>query len=386
MFRSSVFILLLLFLMTPGDVFSGDKDIKSGEEELQDVKRKLRDAKKSIKETEKKESSVLGELQGLSKELKKRRVELKRAESDLRKSTKEKKKVTKKLYSLKKEREKLEDELYQRLRAFYKMQKGAALNVIFEPIDGGGDAADILRRYKYMNVLVERDNKLIEELKVNIEKVNKEQAKLAAVEKRLRRLRDSSKKKKIEVEKSQKMRKALLRKVRLRKASYIEMQDELKEAGKELTVLLRKLKQPGSKAVTGNFASMKGRLDMPVGGKIVSRYGKVKHPKFKTIIFNNGIIINAAFGSEVRGVFDGTVAYVGWLKGYGQVMIVEHGSGYYSLFAHLSTILKEKGSFVMEGEVLALVGESGTHESPGLYFEIRKKDKPIDPLKWIKKG
>ena len=122
---------------------------------------------------------------------------------------------------------------------------------------------------------------------------------------------------------------------------------------------------------------------MPVDGKVVSLYGRVSHPTYKTVTFNNGIVIEARVGSPVRSVYDGRVVYVGWLNGYGQVMIVDHGSGFYTLFAYLSDVLKQKGEAVERGVEIALVGDSGPRASGGLYFEIRQKGVPRDPMAWL---
>jgi len=120
-----------------------------------------------------------------------------------------------------------------------------------------------------------------------------------------------------------------------------------------------------------------------VEGKVVSIYGKVEHPKFHTITFNNGIEIAANIGTEVRSVYNGRIAYSGWFRGYGKVVIVEHGGGYYTLFARLSKIVKDINSTVEKGDVLALVGDTGSIKGPHLYFEVRQKGIPLDPLNWV---
>ncbi|MEK7774234.1 MAG: peptidoglycan DD-metalloendopeptidase family protein, partial [Deltaproteobacteria bacterium] len=82
-------------------------------------------------------------------------------------------------------------------------------------------------------------------------------------------------------------------------------------------------------------------------------------------------------------VYDGKVVYVGWLKGYGQVMIIDHKGGYYTLFAYLSKVLKERGDAVKEGAEVALAGDTGPDSTQGLYFEVRHRGVPRDPLTWL---
>jgi septal ring factor EnvC (AmiA/AmiB activator) len=128
---------------------------------------------------------------------------------------------------------------------------------------------------------------------------------------------------------------------------------------------------------------MRGRLRLPVEGRIISSYGKVRHPKFQTVTFNNGIVIEARQGSVVKSVYDGKVAYTGWLKGYGQIVILDNGDGFYTLFAHLQKALKERGQEVKKGEDVGLAGDTGADGVAGLYFEIREKGIPRDPVPWF---
>ena len=178
---------------------------------------------------------------------------------------------------------------------------------------------------------------------------------------------------------------ALLRGVRREKNKSLGVARELEQAAIELKRLLERLRSegPGAPRSRGGFASMKGRLPKPVAGRVVSFYGKVRHPRFKTVTFNNGIIIRASAGKPVKSVYSGKVIYTGWLKGYGQLMILDNGSGFYTLFAYLDKILKERGETVKKGEEIALVGETGIDASAGLYFEIRERGVSVNPLKWL---
>ena len=99
--------------------------------------------------------------------------------------------------------------------------------------------------------------------------------------------------------------------------------------------------------------------------------------------FNNGITIEAPLGETIKSVYDGKVIYVGWLKGYGQVMIIDHKGGYYTLFAHLGRALMETGQEAAKGADVGLVGDSGPEGKAGLYFEIRQKGVPRDPMGWL---
>jgi murein hydrolase activator len=129
--------------------------------------------------------------------------------------------------------------------------------------------------------------------------------------------------------------------------------------------------------VSGDFSTLKGKLSLPVVGRIASTFG---NKRLQGV--SNGILITADEGTDIRAVSKGRVAYAGNLQGYGLLMIVEHGEEYMTLYAFNQSLYKKKGDRVDAGEVIAAVGQSGGRSQPGLYFEIRKKGKPIDPLAW----
>ncbi|MFZ1985664.1 MAG: peptidoglycan DD-metalloendopeptidase family protein [Desulfatitalea sp.] len=134
------------------------------------------------------------------------------------------------------------------------------------------------------------------------------------------------------------------------------------------------------------FESHKGLLDWPVKGKIVSVFGPYTDRKSNLVNFQSGINIQAERGEPIRAVADGYTIFANWFKGFGNMLIVDHGNHYYTVYAHLEELFKVKGDRVEKGEVIATVGDSGSLSGPALHFEVRHHGKPIDPLKWINKG
>jgi septal ring factor EnvC (AmiA/AmiB activator) len=112
-------------------------------------------------------------------------------------------------------------------------------------------------------------------------------------------------------------------------------------------------------------------------------FGKVLNPKFNTVTVQNGLDIEASPGAPVRAVAPGRVVHAGWFKGYGNLVIVDHGEGYHSLVAHLGSMRTAMGEDVEAGTVLGTVGDSGSLKGPYLYFELREKGRPVDPLPWL---
>ena len=123
---------------------------------------------------------------------------------------------------------------------------------------------------------------------------------------------------------------------------------------------------------------------MPTKGEITDGFGRHKHPDFNSYTVSNGITIAAPQGAEVRSVYDGQVIFADYFKGYGNMVIVDHGGGFFSLYAHTSRIVKKVGTTVARNEVIASVGDADSTRGPMLYFEIRYQGKPVDPSPWFK--
>ncbi|MPS49921.1 peptidoglycan DD-metalloendopeptidase family protein [Methylobacillus sp.] len=128
-----------------------------------------------------------------------------------------------------------------------------------------------------------------------------------------------------------------------------------------------------------SFASLKGKLNLPVRGEITNRFGS---SRADTGISWKGLFIRASEGSEVKSVASGQVVFADWLRGFGNLIIVDHGSGYMSLYGNNQAVLKQVGDKVKGGDTIALVGNSGGNEQHGVYYELRHQSKPFDPLSW----
>ena len=141
---------------------------------------------------------------------------------------------------------------------------------------------------------------------------------------------------------------------------------------------------PGSPpfpSLDGRFADYKGKLPLPVKGTISARYGA---PRNTGELKWRGIFLSAPEGRNVVSVFRGRVAYADWLRGFGLLMVVEHGDGYMTLYGHNQSLYKEAGDWVEAGQTIASIGNTGGPSETGLYFEIRHDGEPRNPLDWCK--
>jgi septal ring factor EnvC (AmiA/AmiB activator) len=129
----------------------------------------------------------------------------------------------------------------------------------------------------------------------------------------------------------------------------------------------------------GNFGQMKGKLRLPSKGKVSNRFGS---PRQEGSTWR-GLFIRAATGSEVKSIAGGRVVFADWMRGFGNLLIVDHGNSYLSIYGNNDSLLKEVGEVVRGGDTVASVGNSGGNPESGLYFELRHQGQPLDPLKWV---
>ena len=128
------------------------------------------------------------------------------------------------------------------------------------------------------------------------------------------------------------------------------------------------------------FEQLKGQLALPVKGKVSNKFGR---PRPDSPVLWRGLQVNAAHGQAVKAIAAGRVVFADWLRGFGNLLIIDHGQSYMSLYANNETLFKQVGDTVRGGDSIASVGNTGGNENSGLYFELRHKGKPLDPMKWI---
>ena len=153
---------------------------------------------------------------------------------------------------------------------------------------------------------------------------------------------------------------------------------------KELTDLLTKLRDvfadiPKQLAGAEPFASLRGRLTWPLRGRLLAGFGARSGERA-----SNGIVIAASAGADVHAVFHGRVVYADWMRGFGLLLILDHGDGYLTLYGYNETLLKDVGDWVDANDVIATSGATGGQKTPAVYFELRVQGKPVDPRAWLK--
>jgi septal ring factor EnvC (AmiA/AmiB activator) len=282
------------------------------------------------------------------------------------------------------------NELYvaQRLVALYKMNWLGR----FHLLASAESMHQFIQRKAALERILAHDEKIRRNLISDQEELKKVLSRLKEL-KEQKRSRAEALKKQIRLMSQEKStRTELLADIRSQKALELAAIDALTQASNELDRKINLLNTsinrsvPDKNATRLPFSAHKGLLIQPVNGKIISLYGSYKNPKYNITNFRSGIDIKAENGEPVRAVFQGKVLFSSWFKTYGNMIIIDHGKNYYTVYAHLEEIFKAKGDEVETGEVIATVGDTGSMVGAKLYFEVRHHGKPVNPMPWFKEG
>lgn len=226
-----------------------------------------------------------------------------------------------------------------------------------------------------------------------IESIQTALADLRAVEKRVeakqqefRALRETQQAQKTDLDANRARRGQLLASLDRRVLAQSQEIDHLREDQARLARLVNEIKTtyaeiPFPTNIKGAFGTLKGKLALPAKGRVLAQYGD---PKPVGNLKWRGLFVGAEDGAPVRAISRGRVAYADWLRGFGLLLILEHGDGYMTLYGHNQSLTKQAGEWVDAGDVIARVGNTGDAPQPGLYFEIRHHGEPRDPLLWCR--
>jgi septal ring factor EnvC (AmiA/AmiB activator) len=179
-------------------------------------------------------------------------------------------------------------------------------------------------------------------------------------------------------------RASLLARIRGDKQQHEKAFGELEDAARSLGHLVDSFEEAPSH-VALDVRKFRGLLDWPAEGAVSASFGTVVHPKFKTQVPHPGLDIDATEGAPFRAIFDGRVAFAAPLNGYGLTVVVDHGHGVVSVYAHAGVLLVESGQDVLRGQDMGRVGDSGSLRGAYLYFEMRDGGRPIDPSAWLRR-
>lgn len=387
-------ILIVLLVLNAGMLHADVQD------ELKGINSQIKEKQQLLKQTKKVETKVSSELVLIEKSLKEKENSLTQLKGELQVVESGVTITTRQIQEMLVELEKKKTQIARRVSSLYKAGEMGSVRIFFT----SASIPEVLENRRYMKAVLEQDRKLFQDYQDRLRELQAMKESLEKEALRKERLSEKIKTKKQEIE-TEKQRKAeYLTKVRLEKKGYQASLKELQANARRLQAMVERLEARSRKSYTQKdekkvlvpgkyaqpplsdkgFGAQRGRLSLPTKGQITSSFGKHKHPEFNSFTFNNGIAIAAPLNTDIRSVYDGEVIFADRFKGYGNMVIIDHGGGYFTLYAHAASIVKKVGATVHRNDVVARVGDSDSAAGAQLYFEIRYQGKPVDPGPWFK--
>ena len=355
----------------------------SPKKKLSQIEKKLKTKKKKIKDTIKKEKSILSRIEKINKHIKIKKTELKKYDKQISKTQSSIMSLSKDIKQLQKKTDISKKYLANRARDIYTQQYVDSALILLT----ANDYQELITKSKYLSLLAYQDSKVIKKYRDEINDINSKKQNMEVLQSTLKTNKRVARDKKSELETDRIKKDRLLATVRSKRSMYEKTIKELEESSKKLREMMKRLeKQQVPSSVTGKgFTASRGHLPWPVDGKVLIPYGNYKDPKFNLTVFKNGIEIRAKDQEKPKAVAGGRVVYSDWFKGYGLLLIINHGKGYHSLYGNLTETFHKVGDIINKGTSLGVTGKSRLLNVPALYFEIRHKGKPINPMKWLRR-
>lgn len=352
-----------------------EKELTKKKEELKRIKNRLRLKQKEKEAILRKESSIRRSLVRVQKDLQKRERVLKQKRAKLDQIKKRIRDTENQILILTKNTELMENRLSLDLQALYKASRVPLEAYLFSV----PSSADLLKMGKYLCVLLEHHAELTKTYKHEIALRRGDERKLAENYIQLKQLISREEKKKEKIKKLWNQERARLKSTVNQKATCQTSITEMGKRSRLIQSLIDKLEREKRvlSSEKSKYVMLKGKLRLPVQGKVVSFFKERGA---------NGIEIEAAIGSPVQAVLPGKVLYADWFKGFGNIIIIDHGDSMVTISGNCSKLNKKRGDTVSQGEVIAQIGSLESEGNSRLYFEIRHRGKPQDPLEWILSG
>ena len=373
---------------------SGRQNLKAKQEALGEVRRQLDEARERASAARRREISLLAEIEGIDRTLTLKRAALQQLDRRIVQ-------VETELDALEGRRDRAVEDLVGQQAALSARLETLGRLAAAPGVPRWATGAAALARQRAVADLagIARDDlDRLTRYDATADRLTARQEAAARARRELVELRSAVDAERAQVTAQAERRRTLLSETREDRATHERLARELTEAARRLETLVRSLarRAPAQRAVARatpapspgpavGLGRERGQLPWPTEGRVVAGFGRETHPRFGTETLRTGIDIEAPEGTPIRAVAAATVAYRGWLKGYGNLLVLDHGDGYYTLYAHASQILVDEGDQVKGGELIGRVGETGSVEGPRLHFEVRYQSRAEDPQLWLRR-
>ena len=365
--------------------------LKKNKKDLAVIQKKIAEEKKKQHQQQVREKNVLSRLQRVDQVLGKLRREKDVNQQDLLETRQRIDRLQGEMDLNKGELGQSRSLLKKRLQDLYRMSYR-------QPFMGGvldsGSFSDLARKVRFEMLLAESNEKLLDQTLQHQRRLERDTAQWSDEERRRQHILNALGRQEKNYSSEHKNREVLLASIhndlKVREQTIADLNSSAEELKDKVSLLLNQAevarKQSAAWVPAGKGLQVKrGKIPWPVSGEILPEYsfGRHKNREFNAVVDNSGIQIKAPMGTPIRAVSAGVVRFADWFKGYGKLVILDHGEGYYSLYAQASELNVSEGQKVAAGQVLGAVGDTGSLVGSSLYFEIRKNGVPQDPLRWL---
>jgi septal ring factor EnvC (AmiA/AmiB activator) len=363
---------------------ASSQSVSDFEQRLNRINTQIKDLKARIEAEARKESSVLSSLTRINlnkslveKELAAQNVELERARADLAAIQADIRVIRSRID---RQRESIE-------RTLVTLYKFGRLD-FFQFLLQARDIATYASESKHLSLLARRQEDIVSEFLQSLEEQRSAEAALESKQRDLAEMVRAANLKKQELETEARKNAALVQEIRKNRETFKQTMAELSESAQRLQTMMNKIISQEWVLPTAfvPLYEQKGKLPWPLEGRVITAFGFERHPDFQTMVMNKGVEISPAKDkSLILAIHTGKVVYADYFQGYGNLLIIDHGMTYYSLYGHCAEFLAAAGDMVRAGQPVAVVGDTGSLKGECLYFEIRYKTKALDPLQWLKR-
>ena len=370
----AVVLILLIGIVLPPSYGARNDDLDRIREEINRLKRRQAALQQQQRTAEEELEAVDVELGIRSRELE---ITL-----DLQaRLEREREAIVAQIFALQPRIERQKDYLRKRLVALYRLGGLSYLRMFLSLAEQQDPSAAM----SMLNYLITHDGRMISRFQSAQEELALRQGQLTEQQKQLAITARTIEQQRREMARAYATKERLLARLQKEESGSAAQIAELEEKARRLARLVDLVsKQPGSFIPDSDVRTFRGALGWPADGEVVERFGRQRNAKFATYTMNNGLKIAAAPRSTVRAVFQGTVLFSQWFKGYGNLIILDHGNRVFSLYGNLAAPSVAVGDRIATGQAIAGVGDSEDMKSGYLYFEIREDNHPEDPQKWLR--
>ncbi len=358
---------------------SADGAESTSPQQLEQIRKNITTLKQTLGSDKKQLQQYQGELKQTEKKIARLSRKQRQTKTELGKQHQAQQKLISETKELRLRLNHQQQNLSKQIRAGYSAGQQQALKMLLNQTNPGAAG----RTITYYGYFTRAQIKSAEETALNIKQLSNAEKRLEQSRRQLEKLQTSQQQQTKELQQQQSQRKILLSKLNSEISSKEQQLNILLENEKTLSKLLRDLepRTPATPKDFSNLGELKGKLNWPTKGRIQNRYGQ---PRNQGRLKWQGITISGKDGQDIRAIAPGRIIFADWIRGYGLMLIVDHGNNYMSLYGHNQSLYKDVGDIVTSKEVIAALGNSGGSNTTSLYFEMRHKGKPINPETWCR--